>query len=114
MALKKNGLTKIIRNVPKTADKIAEQGARRVKEIRDPLTPVDTAALLDSGEVVAGPNQGHWIFREGDGLPDARARYTEYGTDSAPAQPHVTPAAEQVRKELPRIAAAQMKALVGK
>ena len=110
----KSKMGAIARALPKALDKAAKKGAERVKQVRDPLTPVDTAALLESGEVVAGPALGHWIFREGAGLPDARAAYTEWGTDKAPAQPHVTPAAEQVRGELPALFAGAVKEAVSK
>lgn len=110
----KSKLGVIARALPKELDRAARKGAERVKQVRDPLTPVDTAALLESGEVVAGPALGHWIFREGDGLPDARASYTEYGTDKAPAQPHVTPAAERVKRELPGLFTGAVREAVSK
>lgn len=90
-----------------------EQTAHQVKDTRDPLTPIDTGALRDSGAVVQVAS-GHWQVREGDGLSDARAIYTEYGTEKAPAQPHMTPAAEQNRANLPKNVAAQLKALEGR
>lgn len=92
----KSAIPTFIAGLPQAIDTGAEETAEQVKQTRDPLTPVDSGDLLASGRVVqVAP--GHWQFREGDGLPDARAAYTEWGTAKAPAQPHVVPAAEQNR-----------------
>lgn len=70
------------------------------KAVRDRLAPVDTGALKASGRVVkVAP--AHYQIREGAGLPDARAIYTEYGTARQRAQPHMTPAAEHIRRSAP-------------
>jgi len=114
MALKKRGLQAFQRSLPQALDKGAEDTARQVLQIRNGLVPVDTGALLESGEALAGPTQGHWIVREGAGLPDARARWTEWGTATQIAQPHLTPAAEQGRALLRRNVAARVTALAGK
>jgi hypothetical protein len=90
-----------------------QETAVLVKDIRDPLTPVDQGDLKASGKVVQ-VGQGHWQFSEGEGLPDARAAYTEYGTARQAAQPHVTPAAEQARPKLAANVGARIKALEGK
>ena len=100
MALKSN-LLAYAAGLPAAIDAGTGETAQQVKDSRDPLTPVDTGGLLNSGKVMQVAS-GHWQVREGDGLPDARAIYTEYGTDKAPAQPHMTPAAEQHRADLPK------------
>lgn len=73
--------------------------AQLVKRERDPRTPVDTGDLLASGRVVKHA-EAHYEVREGDGLPDARARFTEYGTSRQAAQPHMTPAAEEGKRQM--------------
>jgi hypothetical protein len=69
----------------------AEQGLA----IRTRLAPEDTGDLKRSGKV----NQisaTSYEFAEGAGLPDGRALFTEYGTVKQRAQPHMTPAAQQI------------------
>jgi hypothetical protein len=84
-----------------------------VKTERDARTPVDTGDLLASGRVVRHA-EAHYEVREGDGLPDARARFTEYGTSRMEAQPHMTPAAAVGRRDIgPRAKAAVKKAIRG-
>jgi HK97 gp10 family phage protein len=114
MALKKRGLQDLLRRVPQALERAAKDTAQAALQIRNPLVPVDTGDLLDSGEVLAGPKLGHWIMREGAGLSDARARFTEYGTSKQAAQPHMTPAAEQAKPILRQNVAKQVKALAGK
>jgi hypothetical protein len=91
----KSRIKPLLRALPKALDQGAQDTAKFVLNVRNGLVPEDTGALRESGEILAGSQLGHWIVREGAGLPDARAAYTEYGTDKAPAQPHMTPAAEQ-------------------
>lgn len=112
MALKKTGLVKLQRGIGKALDAAAKETAQAVLTIRDGLVPEDTGALRESGEILAGAQLGHWIVREGAGLPDARARYTEYGTDKAPAQPHMTPAAEQGKGLLKTNVAKRVKGII--
>jgi HK97 gp10 family phage protein len=109
MALKSN-LLAFAAGVSGTVDIGTGETAQQVKDTRDTLTPVDTGGLLNSGRVVQVAT-GHYQVREGDGLPDARASYTEYGTDKAPAQPHMTPAAEQHRADLSKNIARHLKEL---
>lgn len=112
MALKSNiGVFRA--GLAQAIDDGVHETADLVKTIRDPLTPVDTGDLLATGKVEQIAS-GHWTFSEGEGLPDARAAYTEYGTAHAAAQPHVTPAAEQARPNLAANVAAQIKALEGR
>jgi hypothetical protein len=113
MALKSK-LNVFARGLPKALDKAAEQTAKAVKAERDKLVPIDTGDLLDSGEVLPGEDVGAWLVREGAGLSDARAAFTEYGTARMAAQPHMTPAAERHRGTLADNVAAQLKVLEGK
>lgn len=94
MAYNSAGIDTFLAGLAGALDAGTHEAADAVKAARDPLTPVDTGELLASGAVVQ-VEEGHWQVREGDGLPDARAAYTEFGTHRAPAQPHMTPAAEQ-------------------
>lgn len=114
MALKKAGLKTFQRGMPQALDRAARETANAALQIRNGLVPIDTGQLMDSGETLAGPRPGYWIMREGAGLPDARARYTEYGTARMSAQPHMTPAAEQAKPLLRKHVIAQVKALAGK
>jgi hypothetical protein len=79
-----------------------------VKTERDARTPIDTGDLLASGRIVRHA-EAHYEVREGDGLPDARAHFTEYGTASQQAQPHFTPAAEIGRRQMPGIVKAAVR-----
>jgi len=89
-------------------DETASQAAAAAKRVRDARCPVDTSALLRSG-VVQQTGAGRFQLREGDGLPDARASYTEYGTSRQAAQPHMTPAAAEAERVLPIAAAAALR-----
>lgn len=111
MTLNTAGLDTFLAGLDTAIDDGTHETADAVKAARDPLTPVDTGDLLASGTVVQ-VESGHWQVREGDGLPDARAIYTEYGTSKAAAQPHMTPAAEQT--DTAGIMAAKLKALEGR
>jgi hypothetical protein len=106
----KSAIPTFVAGLPQALDQGAEETAEQVKQTRDPLTPVDSGDLLASGRVVQVA-QGFWQFREGDGLPDARSSYTEYGTAKQAAQPHVTPAAEQNRAGFAANVARHLKAL---
>lgn len=114
MALKKAGLKTFQKGLPLALDRAAKATAEAALQIRNGLVPVDTGALKDSGETLAGPRLGFWTMREGAGLPDARARFSEFGTARMAAQPHMTPAAEQSRPILRKNIASQVKALAGK
>lgn len=111
MPLKKAGLKAFQRGMPQALDRAAHDTAEQALAIRNGLVPVDTGELLESGETLAGPRLGVWVMREGATLPDARARFTEYGTATQVAQPHMTPAAEQARPLLKANVAKQIKAL---
>lgn len=110
MTFKDKGLRTFAAGLPRAIDEGTAETAADVLDERDNLVPIDTGALLDTG-TVRKVGEGHYEVREGDGLGDARAHYTEYGTARAPAQPHMTPAAERSRAALPRNVAARLKAL---
>lgn len=110
MTFRDAGLRRFVAGLPRAIDAGAKETAAAVLDERDNLVPIDTGGLLDSG-TVRKVADGHYEVREGDGLGDARAHYTEYGTARAPAQPHMTPAAERNRAALPRNVAARLKAL---
>lgn len=72
--------------------------------------PVDTGQLKASGVVAGTAGSGVRTVSYGRGLPDSRAIYQEYGTDKAPAQPYLTPAA--ARANLTGNIGKQLQALV--
>lgn len=83
------------------------------KVVRDRLCPVDTGALRASGQIIkAAP--ARYLLSEGRGLPDARAVFTEYGTSRQQAQPHMTPAAEHIRRSAPAQIAGLLRVTVRK
>ena len=101
MALKSK-LGSLARALEQTPDQIAEQVAQEALEARDNLVPIDEGDLLASGEIEhTGP--GARVVREGRGLPDARALFTERGTVKMPAQPHMEPAADLARRRLKHV-----------
>lgn len=94
MTLNLAGLEAFRAGLDDAIDAGAFETAQSVKRIRDELCPVDTGDLLDSGELVK-VDEGRYVVREGRGLGDARAHYTEYGTSKMVAQPHMGPAVAQ-------------------
>lgn len=111
MALKSK-LSKIAAGISPMLDtQVGATAMEDGKPVRDRLCPVDTSALLRSG-VVARVAEAHYQLREGDGLPDARAAYTEWGTSRQAAQPHMTPAAEVMGRALPRRIAAGLRKVI--
>lgn len=106
----KSNLLDFAAALPRAIDHGVEETADDILDERDNRVPVDEGDLLASGTTIqVAP--GHWQVREGDGLPDARAIYTEYGTARQAAQPHMTPAAERNRANLPRNVARHIKEL---
>jgi hypothetical protein len=106
----KSALPTFIAGLPQAIDQGTEETAEQVKATRDSLVHVITGALLASGRVVQVA-LGFWQVREGDGLPDERAFWEEYGTARRPAHPHMTPAAELHRADLATNTAKHIKAL---
>lgn len=68
--------------------------AADIGTLAEQLSPVDTGALKASKRVA--PQGDDWVVSFGEGLPDARAVYQEYGTSRSPAQPFLTPAVESI------------------
>ena len=112
MPLKSN-LLAIANAIPAAIDQGTGETAGQVKQVRDSLVHIDSGELLASGTVVHVA-VGEWEVREGDGLPDARAAWEEWGTDKHPPHQHMVPAAEQNRANLAKNVAAQLKALEGR
>jgi hypothetical protein len=110
MTFNARGLERFAQGIPSAVDQGAAETAADVLDERDNLVPIDTGALLDTG-TVRKVADGHYEVREGDGLSDRRAHYTEYGTGRQVAQPHMTPAAERNRANLAINIAARLKAL---
>src|SRR5690348_1965677 len=109
MPLRSN-IPRVARALESACDDAAQQAAQRLLDERNQRVPIDTGQLRDSGSITQ-IEAGVWRFSEGEGLPDARAAFTEYGTSNPnyPAQPHVWPAVEIVRKDMPQIAVSDVK-----
>lgn len=101
-------IPQIISNIDDALDRAVENTAQLIKKDRDARVPVDTGDLLASGVIIKNGNASYTV-QEGDGLPDARAVYTEYGTSRMASRPHFTPAAEVGRIELPQQVAAELR-----
>lgn len=97
----KSRIRQIQRAFPAALDRAVETTARQIKATRDDLVHVDTGALKASGKVER-LEPGVWEVSEGEGLPDARAAYEEFGTDKHGPHPHFIPAAERHRGDLER------------
>jgi hypothetical protein len=110
MALNTKGLQTFRAGLRDAIDNGVAETAAQVKQTRDELVHVISGELLASGTVIQ-QGEGEWIVQEGDGLPDARALYEEYGTDKHGPHPHMTPAAERNRKNLPNNVSKRLKAL---
>jgi HK97 gp10 family phage protein len=68
--------------------------ANDIGTLAQDLAPRDTGDLAASKQVK--PAGDGWIVSFGEGLPDIRAIAQEYGTDTQPAQPFLTPAVENI------------------
>lgn len=75
------------------------QAATHVGDLAQQLAPVDTGELRDS-KIVEQVGPSRWRVSFGRGLPDVRAVAQEYGTRTSPAQPYLTPAAEQIDEDV--------------
>jgi HK97 gp10 family phage protein len=101
-------IPQILSNIDSALDRAVANTAQIIKKERDARTPVDTGDLLASGVIIKNTNADYTI-QEGDGLPDARAVFTEYGTSRMASRPHMTPAAEVGRIELPQQVSAELR-----
>jgi HK97 gp10 family phage protein len=106
MTLKSN-LPRLRKSLTDALDRGVGATAQRVKEERDRLVPVDTGKLKASGKVEK-TGEAEYVVSEGEGIPDARAAYTEYGTSRQAAQPHMTPAARAGAQAMPGLVAAEI------
>jgi HK97 gp10 family phage protein len=106
MTLKSN-LSKLRKSLPAALDRGVGAAAQRVKAERDRLVPVDTGELKASGKVER-VDEAQYVVSEGEGIGDARAAYTEYGTSRQAAQPHMTPAARAGAQAMPGLVAAEI------
>ena len=100
MALKKNGLTQLRREIRNATDRGVETAAGYIADLASQLAPYDAEAdhkHLNESIVVRGtPGSMKRQVVAGDGLPDERAPAQEFGTVDQPAQPYLTPAAEAI------------------
>lgn len=96
-------LEKLINNAPKIEQEIvAEVGEQAHVKARD-LVPVDTGALRESITLKV---------EESEATISSSLEYAapvEYGTSRQAAQPYMRPAAEEARKQLPKIAKAVLR-----
>jgi HK97 gp10 family phage protein len=111
MPLKSN-LMQFATEAPQVIDAGVEETAKQVEATARGLVPIDTGALRTSIETFGARGIGERTVEAGQSLD--YAAHVEYGTVKAPAQPFLTPAAEQHRADLPKNVAAHLKALEGK
>jgi HK97 gp10 family phage protein len=96
-------LERIIKNSPKVEQEIVEIAGEQAFTRAKNLAPVDTGALRDSITLKV---------EESEATISSSLEYAapvEYGTSRQAAQPYMRPAAEEVRKELPKIAKAVLR-----
>jgi len=100
MTLKKTGLQRFRKEIGGAIDRGVERAATFVADLASQLAPFDADAthkhLNESIEVQGQPGSHRRKVVAGVGLSDARAPAQEYGTVDSPAQPYLTPAAEQI------------------
>lgn len=94
MPLDTSGLRRWRSALAPAIDAGAKTAAEYVADLAQQLAPEHTGALKASKRV-EGSN-GRYVVSFGAGLPDARARFQEYGTAHMPAQPYLTPAARAI------------------
>lgn len=95
----KSNLQAIRAGLSRAIDQGMQAAATHVGDLAQQLAPEDTGDLKQS-KVVEQVAPGRWRVSFGRGLPDIRAVAQEYGTRSSPAQPYLTPAAEQIDADL--------------
>lgn len=98
MPLDLSGLKRIRAGLDAAIDAGATQAATHVNELAAQLAPQDSGALSASGEITQ-TGSGSYSVSFGNGLPDARAVFQEYGTVNQSAQPYLTPALEAIDVE---------------
>jgi HK97 gp10 family phage protein len=90
----KSNLRKIAAQLEQELNAALGETANDIGDLAQQLAPKDTGDLAASEDV--RPDGNGWIVSFGRGLPDIRAIAQEYGTDTQPAQPYLTPAAEAI------------------
>lgn len=90
----RSNLRNIARQIAAELTAALKETADDVADLAQDLAPEDTGDLKASKRVKADGDG--WIVSFGEGLPDIRAIVQEYGSDSQPAQPYLTPAVEQI------------------
>lgn len=90
----KSNLGALAASIPGLLDSGGEATANDIGDLAQQLAPEKTGDLKRSKKVAKrGPL---WVVSFGDGLPDARAIYQEYGTSRSAAQPFLTPAVRAI------------------
>lgn len=92
-------------------DQGVDAAAEQVATVERSTVPVDTGALRASIEVFGAAGSGERVVSAGQSLD--YAVFVEYG-GRGPAQPFVTPAAEQGKQALVQSVGAQIRALEGR
>ena len=95
MALNIQGLVEYRKGLEAAIDGAAEETANDVMDLASQLAPKDSGDLSQSGRV-RQMKKGGYVVSFGNGLPDKRAIFQEYGTHDQPAQPYLRPAAQAI------------------
>ena len=95
----KSNLLAIRDGLPQAINQGIQAAAEHVGDLAQQFAPEDTGDLKNS-KVVEQVAPGRWRVSFGRGLPDIRATAQEFGTRFSPAQPYLTPAAEQIDVDL--------------
>lgn len=95
MALNMTRLSRFRKQIRGAVSQGLQQSAEQVADLASQLAPYDAAAQhkhLNESIVVRGQPGGlRWQVVAGEGLPDARAAYNEYGTRDMGAAPYLAP-----------------------
>jgi HK97 gp10 family phage protein len=92
--LDERGFDHILAAIPGALDDAAEQGADTIVELARRRVPVSDEDHTHLIETIKAEKVGKaWEVSAGDGLPDDRAFFVEFGTIHQAAQPYLTPAA---------------------
>jgi len=105
------GLRAILADLPEAIDAGLHQAGELIGDLAQQLAPEDTGALKESKQVRQNA-RGRWEVSFGEGLPDIRAAAQEFGTESMPAQPYLTPAAQAI--DVPLEVAKSISALIAR
>lgn len=99
MTVNTRGMDAIRRGLPDAIGRGTERGAQLIADLAAQLAPKDTGDLSRDIKVMPGDTPTSRKVVAGANLPDARAPFQEFGTIDQPAQPYMTPAAEQIDVE---------------